>query len=253
MVQVILIERVEKLGKIGDVVEVKPGYARNFLLPKNKALRSTKENLEVFESRRDEIEAQDGEKSGIASRLADRLSGKEIILIRAASESGQLYGSVTARDIANEIITQLSENITRNQVILEVPVKQLGIFPQKINLHGDVNAVIELNVAKTEDEAKTQRQKIIDAANKQKAKAEREAEKPWEQHAEEPNADAETTEMPEAEMAQAETTDTDAPEAIQIDDAQTDDSQDNSVETAEQADETPTDDENEQGEEKTQA
>ena len=218
MVQVILIERVEKLGKIGDVVEVKPGYARNFLLPKNKALRSTKENLVSFESRRAEIEAQDGEKSSVASRLADKLSGKEIILIRAASESGQLYGSVTARDIANEIVSQLSENITRNQVILEVPVKQLGIFPQKINLHGYVNVVIELNVAKTEDEAITQRQKLIDAANKQKAKAEREAEKPWEKPTEEAVVEAE---------ADAEETETQA--------------ESDSVETAEQADETPND------------
>ncbi|MCH9851869.1 MAG: 50S ribosomal protein L9 [Alphaproteobacteria bacterium] len=223
MVQVILIERVEKLGKIGDVVEVKPGYARNFLLPKNKALRSTKENLVAFENRRADIEAQDGEKSSVASRLADTLNGKEIILIRAASESGQLYGSVTARDIATEITTQLSQNITRNQVILEVPVKQLGIFPQKINLHGDVNAIIELNVAKTEDEAKTQRQKLIDAANKQKAKAERMAEKPWEQEAEKadaaetPEADAKTADAPELEAV--------ADDAPQADNAETADTE----------------------------
>ncbi len=234
MVQVILIERVEKLGKIGDVVEVKPGYARNFLLPKNKALRSTKENLVSFESRRAEIEAQDGEKSSVASRLADRLSGKEIVLIRAASESGQLYGSVTARDIANEITTQLSENITRNQVILEVPVKQLGIFPQKINLHGDVNVVIDLNVAKTEDEAKTQRQKLIDAANKQKAKAENDARKPWVQPVEE--AVVET----EADAEETEAADDISAEAVE-------------VETAEQTDETPDDEQadDEQAETKT--
>ena len=230
MVQVILIERIEKLGKIGDVVEVKPGYARNFLLPKNKALRSTKENLVSFESRRAEIEAQDTEKSSVASRLADTLSGKEIVLIRAASESGQLYGSVTARDIANEIVTQLSENITRNQVILEVPVKQLGIFPQKINLHGDVNAVIDLNVAKTEDEAKTQRQKLIDAANKQKAKAENDARKPWVQ----PEEEVAATEA-DAEEADDVSAEADADET----EMQTDEAEDDSVETAEQADETP--------------
>ncbi len=235
MVQVILIERVEKLGKIGDVVEVKPGYARNFLLPKNKALRSTKENLVAFENRRADIEAQDGEKATAASALADTLSGKEIILIRAASESGQLYGSVNARDIAAEIVTQLSQNITRNQVILEVPVKQLGIFPQKINLHGDVNAIIELNVAKTEDEAKNQRQKLIDAANKQKAKAERMAEKPWEQAAEEAKTEAET---PEAETSEA--PELEAVAAETPTDEQVEAPADDAVETAEQA-EAPTD------------
>ena len=178
MVQVILIERIEKLGKIGDVVDVRPGYARNYLLPQNKAIRSTKENLASFEQRRSEIEAQDKEKFSIASTLADTLKGKEIILIRAASESGQLYGSVTARDIANEIQTQLGESINRSQVLLEVPVKTLGIFPQKIVLHGDVTVMIDLNVAKTEDEAGNQRKAIIDAAAKEKNKeAKRQADK----------------------------------------------------------------------------
>ena len=201
MVQVILIERIEKLGKIGDVVDVRPGYARNYLLPQNKAIRSTKENLASFEQRRSEIEAQDKEKFSIASTLADTLKGKEIILIRAASESGQLYGSVTARDIANEIQTQLGESINRSQVLLEVPVKTLGIFPQKIILHGDVTMMIDLNVAKTEDEAGNQRKAIIDAATKEKNKeAKRQADKlAKETVVEESVAEIETTADIEAE------------------------------------------------------
>lgn len=193
MIEVILTTRIEKLGKIGDIVKVRPGYARNFLLPQSKAIRSTKENRVVFEEKRAEIEAQDQEKSGIASNIAEKLAGKEIILIRAASESGQLYGSVTARDISNEITRQLGQEVKRTQIVLEVPIKTLGIFPQRVQLHGDVNAVIDLNVAKTEDEAKTQRTALIDAANKEKARAAKQAEK-WAKDKEVAKADVKAKE-----------------------------------------------------------
>ena len=177
MINVILIEKIEKLGKVGDVVTVKPGYARNFLLPQKKALRATKDNITTFEKERVQIEANQDELTKKAVILGKEIEGKEIILTRVASESGQLYGSVTARDIANEIQSQIKQDIKRNQVILSNPIKALGIFSQKILIHGDVSVLIDLNVAKSAEGAIAQREALEAEAAKEKAKEARKQDK----------------------------------------------------------------------------
>ncbi len=197
MINVILMERIEKLGKLGDVVKVKPGYARNFLLPQRKALRATANNLVIFEKQRTEIEAQQKDVQSKAEFLASNIEGKEIILIRSASESAQLYGSVTSRDISNEIQVQLEKQVMRNQIILETPIKTLGIFKQKLRLHGNVTSWIELNIAKTKQEAISQREAIIFAA--EKALKKQEAKNKREEMAKKPSPETEIAKTTAAE------------------------------------------------------
>lgn len=150
--QVILLERIGRLGQMGDVVKVKDGYARNFLLPKGKALRATKANLTHFESQRAQLEAQNLELKKEAEAVTQKLNGQSFVALRQASEGGQLYGSVSTRDIA-EIVTEGGFTVGRNQIDLERPIKTLGQHSVKIILHPEVTASIAINVARTMEEA----------------------------------------------------------------------------------------------------
>ena len=153
--QVILLERIGRLGQMGDVVTVKDGYARNFLLPQKKALRATKENMARFESNRTQLEARNLELKKEAEAVAAKLDGMSFRAIRQAGDTGQLYGSVTTRDIV-ETITSGGFSIDRRQVVLDRPIKTLGIHPTRIALHPEVVVNVSLNVARTEDEAERQ-------------------------------------------------------------------------------------------------
>ena len=155
MVQVILLERVEKLGQMGQVVEVRPGFARNFLLPQKKALRATKENLAYFEKQRSQLEAQNLARKSEAEQVAQKLDGLSVVVIRQAGESGQLYGSVTARDIADGV-TQAGFTIARGQVVLEKAIKTLGLYKQRVVLHPEVSVTVTINVAQSPEEAEMQ-------------------------------------------------------------------------------------------------
>ena len=153
--EVVLLERIERLGQMGDVVRVKDGFARNFLLPTGKALRATKVNLAQFEAQRAQLEAQNLERKGEASIVGDKLNGEQFIVIRQASDTGQLYGSVSTRDIA-ETVTENGFTIVRNQVILDRPIKELGLNDLSIRLHPEVTVTITLNIARSEEEAEAQ-------------------------------------------------------------------------------------------------
>jgi len=153
--QVILLERIGRLGQMGDVVNVKNGYARNFLLPQKKALRATKENLARFEKDRAQLEARDLELKKDAQAVAAKLDGKTFVAIRQAGDTGQLYGSVTTRDIA-EIVTAGGFSIDRRQIVLDRPIKTLGMHPTRVALHPEVIVQVSLNVARTEEEAERQ-------------------------------------------------------------------------------------------------
>ncbi|MEC8028302.1 MAG: 50S ribosomal protein L9 [Pseudomonadota bacterium] len=152
---VILLERVEKLGQMGDVVSVKPGYARNYLLPRRKALRATKHNLKFFEGRRSQLEADNLQRKSEAESVAKKVDGLTVPVIRAAGESGQLYGSVTARDIAEAIIAA-GVTVTRQQVMLDRALKTLGLEEIKVVLHPEVSASVVVNIARSQDEAEQQ-------------------------------------------------------------------------------------------------
>jgi large subunit ribosomal protein L9 len=152
---IVLLERVEALGNMGDVVKVKPGYARNFLIPHGKALRATKGNVETFEARRAEFEARNADLRSGAEKSATGLDGAQAILIRQASDSLQLYGSVNSRDIANALREQGFE-IDRRQVVLDHPIKTLGIHDVRVSLHPEVHVTVVANVARSKDEAKIQ-------------------------------------------------------------------------------------------------
>ncbi len=152
---VVLLERIEKLGQMGDVVTVKDGYARNYLLPQGKALRATRENLERFEKERAQLEARNLELKREAEAVANKLDGQSFVILRQASDSGSLYGSVTARDIA-EAATEGGFSVDRRQVVLDRPVKELGLHQVRIVLHPEVSATITINVARTEQEAEAQ-------------------------------------------------------------------------------------------------
>jgi large subunit ribosomal protein L9 len=153
--QVILLERIGRLGQMGDVVTVKDGYARNFLLPQKKALRATKENLARFESNRAQLEARNLELKKEAEAVAAKLDGQSFVAIRQAGDTGQLYGSVTARDVV-EIVTAGGFSIDRRQVVLDRPIKTLGIHATRVALHPEVIVSVSLNVARTTDEAERQ-------------------------------------------------------------------------------------------------
>ncbi len=152
---VILLERIAKLGQMGDEVRVKDGYARNYLLPQGKALRATEANRKLFEDQRAQLEARNLERKQEADAVAERLEGQSVILIRQASERGQLYGSVSTRDIA-EALTEGGFTVNRNQVALNAPIKTLGVSTVPIRLHPEVETTIEVNVARSEEEAERQ-------------------------------------------------------------------------------------------------
>jgi len=155
MVELILLERVEKLGQMGQVVKVKPGYARNYLLPQKKALRATKENLAYFESQRAQLEANNLKRKSEAAEVGNKLEGLTVVLVRQAGESGQLYGSVSARDIA-DAVTAAGFTIERHQVVLDRPIKTLGLHPVRIVLHPEVSVGVTANVAQSAEEAAMQ-------------------------------------------------------------------------------------------------
>ncbi len=153
---IILLERVEKLGAIGDVVTVKDGYARNFLLPNKKALRANESNRKLFEANRAKIETDNASRRGEAEAASANVEGKQIVLIRAASNTGQLYGSVSVRDIADGLNEQ-GAGVSKSMIILERPIKTLGVFNVKVVLHPEVSVQVQVNVARSDDEAALQK------------------------------------------------------------------------------------------------
>ncbi len=153
--QVVLLERVAKLGQMGEVVQVKDGYARNFLLPQGKALRATEGNLKRFETERAQLEARNLELKKEAEAVAAKLEGQSFVVIRSASDGGALYGSVTTRDIA-EAATEGGFSLEKRQVVLDQPIKDLGVHPVTITLHPEVEATIAINVARSQEEAEIQ-------------------------------------------------------------------------------------------------
>lgn len=162
--QIILLERIEKLGSIGDVVTVKDGYARNFLLPNKKALRANEANRKVFEANRARIEADNAARRADAQAEAGNVEGREVVLIRASSNAGQLYGSVSVRDIVDALVEQ-GAKVTKSMVVLERPIKTIGISTVKVALHPEVSVTVKVNVARSPDEAALQSQgvDVIDA------------------------------------------------------------------------------------------
>jgi len=155
MVDLILLERVEKLGQIGQIVKVKPGYARNYLLPQKKAMRATKDNLAYFETQRAQLEANNLHKKSEAGEVSEKLEGLTVVLIRQAGESGQLFGSVAVRDIA-EAVTAAGFTVDKRQIVLGRPIKTLGLHPVRVMLHPEVAATVTVNVARSEEDAQMQ-------------------------------------------------------------------------------------------------
>ena len=171
--QVILLERVAKLGQMGDVVDVKPGFARNYLLLQGKALTASKENIASFETQKAQLEAQNLETKKEAEAMADRLGGQQFIVIRQASDGGNLYGSVTTRDAA-DVATSEGFTLDRKQVIIRAPIKMLGLHEVEVHLHPEVMVTISLNVARSPEEAELQAsgKSIQELAAEEEAQAE---------------------------------------------------------------------------------
>jgi large subunit ribosomal protein L9 len=155
MIELILMQRIEKLGQMGDRVSVKPGYARNFLLPQGKAIRATKANLERFQQQRAQLEAQNLKRREEAERVAERVAGLSVVLIRQAGEGGGLYGSVSARDVA-DACKGSGLTLERSQVLLEQPIKTLGLTNVRVELHPEVHINVTVNVARSPEEAERQ-------------------------------------------------------------------------------------------------
>jgi large subunit ribosomal protein L9 len=157
--QLILLERIEKLGAIGDVVNVKDGYARNFLLPNKKALRANEANRKVFEANRARIESDNAARRSEAQEHSSNVEGKQIVLIRASSNSGQLYGSVSVRDIVEGLNAE-GANVSKTMIVLERPIKTIGVFDVRVSLHPEVSVGVKVNVARSTDEAELQSQGV---------------------------------------------------------------------------------------------
>ena len=153
--KVILLERVEGRGALGDVITVKDGYARNFLLPRHKALRANAANLKVFEAQRADIEVRNAKAKEAAGQSGEKLDGTSYILIRQAGETGQLYGSVSGRDVS-DMVNAAGGKIDRSMVILDKPIKTLGVHPVKVKLHAEVTVTVNINIARSADEAERQ-------------------------------------------------------------------------------------------------
>jgi large subunit ribosomal protein L9 len=156
MVELILLERVEKLGQMGQIVKVRPGYARNFLLPQKKAMRATKDNLAYFETQRAQLEVNNLARKSDAEQVAGKLDGLYVVVIRQAGESGQLYGSVAVRDIA-DAVTEAGFTIDKRQVVLDRPIKNLGLHPLRVMLHPEVAVTVTANVAQSKEAAEMQK------------------------------------------------------------------------------------------------
>jgi len=171
--QVILLERVESLGQMGDVVNVKPGYARNFLLPRSKALRATKDNIAYFDTQKKHLEADNLKRRAEAEKVGKKVDGIKVAIIRQASEAGQLYGSVSARDIADAVV-EAGFKVDRSQVRMDRSYKLLGLYPVKVNLHPEVTVKVTINIARSVEEAKIQEEKgeaLISKTAEQEAKS----------------------------------------------------------------------------------
>ncbi len=153
--EIILLERVEKLGAIGDIVNVKPGFARNFLLPRGKALRASEANKKKFEADRARIEAENAKRRDIARSEAKDVDGASVVMIRQASQTGQLFGSVAARDLA-EVLTAGGHKVSKQQIVLDKPIKTLGIHDVKVALHPEVVVMVKVNIARSPEEAELQ-------------------------------------------------------------------------------------------------
>jgi len=176
--EVILLERIEKLGQMGDIVSVKPGFARNFLLPQGKALRATDQNKSHFEAQRAQLEADNLKRKSEAESVAAKMEGLTVVLIRQAGDAGQLYGSVSGRDIA-DAVSEAGVTVRRGQVILDKPIKTIGMHEVRIELHGEVSVVVTANVARSKDEAETQEKTgaaVLSLAQQEQAEIEAEAE-----------------------------------------------------------------------------
>ena len=158
--EIILLERIEKLGGIGDIVTVKDGYARNYLLPNKKALRSNNANKAVFEANRAKIEADNAAKRGDAAKAAETVDGAQVVLIRQSSNSGQLYGSVSVRDIVEALHEAGHTVVTKSMVVLERPIKTLGLFDVRVSLHPEVAVAVQVNVARSPEEADLQKEGV---------------------------------------------------------------------------------------------
>src|SRR6201981_3906759 len=156
MLDVILLERVENLGQMGQVVKVRPGFARNYLLPQKKAMRATKENLAYFDTQRAQLEAHNLKRKGEAEEIAGKLQGLKVVVIRQSGESGQLYGSVAARDIA-DAVTAAGFTVDRGQIVLDRPIKTLGMHPVRVMLHPEVAVTVTANVAQSAEAAEMQK------------------------------------------------------------------------------------------------
>ncbi|MBK1636177.1 50S ribosomal protein L9 [Rhodovulum adriaticum] len=205
--QVILLERVAKLGQMGEVVSVKDGYARNFLLPQGKALRANEANIARFEAEKAQLEARNLETRKEAEALGEKLGGQQFIVIRSASESGALYGSVTPRDIA-DAATAEGFSVDRKQVVLSGPIKELGLHDVTVALHPEVDVTIQINVARSPEEAELQAsgKSIQELAAEEEAAAEFEIAELFDDIG---GAASEDEELAEAVEAQAEETDED--------------------------------------------
>src|SRR5580692_5320177 len=155
MIELILLERVEKLGQMGQLVKVRPGYARNYLLPQKKAMRATKDNLAYFETQRAQLEANNLARKSDAEDVGEKLEGLRVVLIRQAGESGQLYGSVSSRDIA-DAVTAAGFTVNRQQIVLDRPIKTLGLHPLRVMLHPEVAVTVTANVAQSAEAAEMQ-------------------------------------------------------------------------------------------------
>ena len=186
---VILMERVESLGQRGDGVKVKTGYARNYLLPRGKAMRATEENRREFDTRRTQLEAVNLEKRGEAEAVASKADGLSVVLVRQAGEAGQLYGSVSARDIA-DAVTAGGVSVARPQIRLDRPIKTLGLHQVRISLHPEVVITATVNVARSEDEAAVQAKTGRALIHREEAEDEEEATADADTEAEAPEADA---------------------------------------------------------------
>ena len=156
---IILLERIEKLGTIGDIVSVKDGYARNFLLPQKKALRANDANKKVFEANRERLEKENAEKRTVAEAAGGKVEGAEVVLIRAASNAGQLYGSVNVRDMVAGL-TEQGHDVNKKQVIMGAPIKVIGMHDVTVALHPEVHVIVKANVARSDDEAELQSQGV---------------------------------------------------------------------------------------------
>lgn len=169
--EVILLEHVEKLGSVGDCVNVKNGYARNFLLPRGKALRANNENKAIFEQQRASIEAENNKRKAEAEKQAQAINETFVLLIRQAGEDGRLYGSANARDIAGALAEAKIVEVTRNQVSLPDSIKYLGVYPVKISLHPEVSVQVNVNVARSEEEAEDAKKEFLNPKPKEESAA----------------------------------------------------------------------------------